>query len=281
VIPIIDTHQHLWDLDRFRLPWIEAGSPLARSHRMADYLAEVDGLGVQKTVYMEVDLDPAQQAEEAEFVIQTTRDAANPMAGGVISGRPASPDFCAHVERFSSTPEIKGIRQVLHGGAPAGACLDPAFVKGMQLLGEKGLSFDLCMRPGELGDAAKLAALCPSTQFILDHCGNGDVQSKDRSDWKRGIDLVAAQPNVVCKISGIVVSAKRGAWSAEDLVPIVEYCAGAFGPDRLVFGGDWPVCTLTASLREWITALRQIVSGWSDERQRKLWHENAVRVYRL
>jgi len=118
-------------------------------------------------------------------------------------------------------------------------------------------------------------------QFILDHCGNANVQSPDLSQWRRDIAAVAERPNVACKISGIVASAKPGAWTAGDLAPIVQHCAEVFGPDRLVFGGDWPVCTLAATLRQWVTALRQIVAAWSEERQRKLFHDNAIRVYGL
>jgi predicted TIM-barrel fold metal-dependent hydrolase len=279
MIPIIDTHQHLWDLNRFRLPWITADSPLGHNHLMEDYLREAAGLNVVKTVYMEVDVDPAQQVQEAEYVIALCRDPQSPMAAAVISGHPASEQFPEYIRRFQDTPEVKGVRQVLHGGTPAGYCLSPEFISGCRILGEMGLRFDICIRPTELLDAAKLADACPDTRFILDHCGNANVQGKDRSQWQRDIAEVAKRSSVVCKISGIVASAKPGEWSAEDLAPIVLHCAEVFGPDRIFFGGDWPVCTLAASLRQWIEALREIVSGWSEENQHKLWHGNAERVY--
>lgn len=282
--PIIDTHQHLWDLTRFRLPWIQQDSVLARSHVMADYLHETAGTNVIGSVYMEVDVAPEQQAEETEYVVDLCRRPDNPMRGAVISGRPAEEGFEAYIRRFTS-PEyggiVKGVRQVLHGGMTAGFCLQPRFTQSIRILGELGLSFDVCIRPDELGDVAKLAAACPDTQLILDHCGNADVQSPDLSQWRRDIDLLAEQSNVACKISGIVVTAKPEAWGADDLAPVVLHCAEAFGPNRIVFGGDWPVCTLTAPLREWIGALRQIVSSWPEDRRRKLLHNNALRIYRL
>ena len=284
VEPIIDTHQHLWDLNRFRLPWIEPGSRLARGHVMEDYLRETEGMNVAGTVYMEVDVAPDQQQEEAEYVIDLCRRPDNPMRGAVISGRPAEAGFDSYIRRITELDDggfIKGVRQVLHGGMPAGFCLQPEFVRSIRLLGELGLSFDACIRPEEIGDAARLAEACPETQLVLDHCGNADVQSPDLSAWRRGIDDLAKRPNVDCKISGIIVTAKPGAWSADDLAPVVLHCAEAFGPDRIVFGGDWPVCTLTAPLRDWITALRQIVADWPDERRTKLLHDNALRIYRL
>jgi predicted TIM-barrel fold metal-dependent hydrolase len=281
--PIVDTHQHLWDLKKFTLPWIKADSPLARSYLLDDYRRATEGLNVVKTVYMEVDVDPAQQDAEADYVIGLCKDFDRTrMAGAVISGRPTSEGFKKYVSRFKGSKQVKGLRQVLHGeGTPAGYCLEPAFVKGIRLLGDLGLSYDICIRPGELPDAAKLINECPDTRFILDHCGNANVQARDRTAWQKGIGEVARRKNVVCKVSGIVASARPGAWSADDLAPIVKHVQEVFGPDRVMFGGDWPVCTLAATYRQWVEALRTIVKDRKEEEQRKLFHDNAVKFYGL
>jgi L-fuconolactonase len=281
-LPIIDTHQHLWDLKQFKLPWIKEGTPLARNFLMSDYFRATEGLNVVKTIYMEVDLDPKQQQREAEFVVAMCQRADNPMVAGVISERPASSTFPRFIDQYKNSAYIKGVRQVLHNeGVPAGTCLDEKFIRGIRLLGQLDKSFDLCMRPGELLDAAKLIDACPDTRFILDHCGNAKVPDKDRTQWKKGMDAVAKRKNVVCKVSGIVASAEKGKWSAEELAPIVNHTLDAFGPDRVMFGGDWPVCTLGATFKEWVTALQAIVKDRKREDQRKLFHDNAVRVYGL
>ena len=101
-------------------------------------------------------------------------------------------------------------------------------------------------------DAAKLIDACPDTRFVLDHCGNADVQAKDRSQWQRDLAAVAERKNVVCKVSGIVASAKPGQWTADDLAPIIRHVQKVFGPDRVMFASDWPVCTLAATLPEWV-----------------------------
>jgi L-fuconolactonase len=307
MLPIIDTHQHLWDLKKFRLPWIKPGTVLAKDHLMSDYLKATEGLNIVKTIYMEVDLDPAQQKEEADFVIEICKRGDTPMVAGVISGRPNSEEFGKYITPFKGNRYIKGVRQILHAQTPAGLCLEPQFTKGIRLLGELGLSFDLCMRPGELGDAVKLVDACPDTRFILDHCGNGEVNmfrrpltpdsvprgtppeergEKDaagRGDkWKRGMEELAKRKNLAaCKVSGIIVSATPGKWKADDLSPIVNHTLDTFGPDRVMFGGDWPVCTQVATYKEWLTALQSIVKERSEEQQRKLFHDNAVRVYGL
>jgi len=279
---IIDTHQHLWDLDRFELPWIEPGSVLDRSYLTADYLEAVAEFRVVKAVYMEVDVAPSLRRVEAEHVIELCRSADHPTVAAVIGGHPGVADFRDYVAPLLPNDCIKGVRQVLQGhGTPPGHCLDSAFVNDVRWLGEQGLCFDICIRCNELADAAELAKRCPDTRFVLDHCGNADVQDGDRSTWQRGIDAVARQENVVSKVSGIVVSADRETWTPEDLAPVVNHTLDAFGPHRVMFGGDWPVCTQTAPLSEWITALMKIVASRSSEEKRLLLHENALLFYDL
>jgi L-fuconolactonase len=279
--PIADPHLHLWDLAQFRLPWIQRESPLNRSYVMRDYLAATAGLNVVKAVYMEVDVEPSQQAAEADHVFDICRRGDTPMVAGVISGRPAADDFAAYLERFRGNRHLKGLRQVLHVPAtPAGYCLAPNFVRGIRLLGERGLSYDLCMRSTDLGDAVRLVEACPDVRFILDHCGNGPVYAQERTQWQRDMERLAQKRNVVCKVSGIVVQARPG-WTADDLAPVINHTLTVFGPDRVMFAGDWPVCTLAASYRQWVEALRTIVRQRPAEEQRKLFHDNAVRFYGL
>ena len=315
MLPIIDTHQHLWDLNRFELPWLETAPSLNRNYVTSDYLAATAGLNVVKTVYMEVDVTAAQHPAEAEHLIELCAADDNPTTGAVIGGDMTSGEFGDYIRRFAGSPAIKGVRQVLHGPAtPEGFCLAPQFVENVRLLGELGLCFDLCMRPSELGDGVKLASQCPQTRFVLDHCGNGDpylingdlpggsgsggqdsfnltiADHRDRDDpfwhdaqqWKDGIAALAALPNTIGKISGIIARTRPG-WTASDLAPAVNHCLDSFGPDRVVFGGDWPVCTLgaEATYRAWVEALKTIIADRSEAEQRKLLHDNAAAFYAL
>lgn len=281
-IPIIDTHQHLWDLTKFRLAWLAGAPSLNRSYLTADYLEATKGLNVVRTVYMEVDVEPEQQVKEAEYVIGLCHDKNTPTAAGVISGRPGLPGFRDYIRRFRTAPEIKGVRQVLHGpGTPRGYCLEPSFVKDIQFLGEQGLSYDLCLRSPELRDGTRLIDQCPGTRFILDHCGNPNVQATDLSQWKRDLADMSERPNVICKVSGILASAKPNAWTVADIAPIVNHVLDSFGPDRVIFAGDWPVCTLGGTFKTWTEGVREIVKSRSPEAQRKLFHDNAVKFYGL
>lgn len=294
-IPIIDTHQHLWDLISFKPPWLNGSDPrISAKHDMADYLNETKDLNIAKAVYMEVDVAPEDQDKEADYVLSLIASKKTPTVAAVISGRPGLPGFGKYMERHRNNGLIKGVRQVLHApSAEKGLCLQPQFVKSVQMLGEIGKSFDLCMRPTELTDGASLAAKCPNTRMILDHCGNADIKAwKSKSDsstaplhtvdqWKRQIEALAKQPNVVCKISGIVAQVVKG-WTADDLAPAINFCLDQFGPSRVMFGGDWPVCKLGgASYAQWVDALKQIVSSRPLEQQKKLFHDNAQAFYGL
>ena len=300
MLPIIDTHQHLWDLTKFKLPWIKPGQPLARNFVTKDYLEATRGLNVVKAVYMEVAVDPSQHVAEAEHVIELCKSADAPTVAAVIGGEPASDRFAGYITRFKGSPYVKGVRQVLFG-KKAELCRDAQFIQGVRLLGELGMSYDICLGPDHLGDAVKLVDDCPDTRFILDHCGNAPPAGNNISggrlrpplsgyrpppsphlaQWRRDIAALAKRPNAICKISGIVAHATKGHWSAETLAPVVDHCLDSFGPDRVVFGSDWPVCTRTATLREWVVALKAIVARRPEAEQRKLFHDNAMRHYGL
>jgi L-fuconolactonase len=157
------------------------------------------------------------------------------------------------------------------------------------------MSFDLCMRPTELADGAKLAELCPDTRFVVDHCGNADPKAFSErlaklapnekpwhavDVWKQDLAKLAGRKNTICKISGIIARAPLG-WTADDLAPVVNYCLDTFGPERVVFGGDWPVCLLGGPLMSWIEALEKIVAGRPAAERTALWSGNAMKFYSL
>lgn len=279
-LPLVDSHVHIWDLEKLQPPWLKNDHQLNHNARWAEYREAAAGLDVAKAVYVEVDVAPADHPLEARLAIELCRDPGNAIAGAVIGGRPADEGFAAYIEPLAKEPAVKGLRQVLHGSTPAGYCLRDGFVRGVRKLGELGLSFDLCMRHADLADGATLIQAAPGTAFILDHCGNPPVFG-DLTAWKRDIDRIAALPNVVGKVSGLASQAKGRSWKPDDFAPVVRHMLDAFGPDRVLFGGDWPVCTIGAPLKDWVDALVQIVSDLPEDRRRKLLHDNAIRAYRL
>lgn len=289
---IIDTHLHLWDPALIQPPWLKSAARIAGRHHLEEYAQATQGLNI-KGVYMEVDVAAADLDAEARHVIGLCEDPATPTVAATIGGRPDAPGFSNYVKRHAASGRVRGVRQVLHGGStPAGHCLGEAFVAGITFLGKEGLHFDLCLRPGELRDGVALAGRCPGTRFVVDHCGNADVKAfhpslapgvardHEADDWRRAMEALAAQPNVICKISGIIARLPEGA-PVESLAPIVNHCLDTFGPDRVVFGGDWPVCLFGGTLRAWVDGLAAIISSRPEAERAALWSGNALRFYRL
>ena len=298
MIKINDTHQHLWDLERLNLPWLENVPALKKEYLSADYLKDAEGTGIYRTVYMEVDAYADHKQKEIEDITLLCKSEEEFMQGMVISGNPEDPEFSEFLAFNSGNHYIKGERQVLHTPEqPPKHCLSTEFLKGSRELGKRGLLFDICIRPAEIQDAVELCRQNPETIFILDHCGNADPyivngQRREntsppdstfvhtRENWQNGIGQLGRLDNVYCKISGIISRVETG-WNLETLAPTVNACLDAFGEDRVVFGGDWPVCTLGASLSEWVAALRQIIHNRPEIQQQKLFHINAERLYNL
>jgi predicted TIM-barrel fold metal-dependent hydrolase len=290
-LPIVDCHQHLWDLTKFRLPWIAKGSLLDRNYVTEDYVPAAKGLNIAQAVYMEVDVALDQKKAEAEYLEELCAGGKTVTKAAVVGGDLTSDQFANYAKSLQGSKFIKGVRQVLHP-LPPRTCLSQTYRENVQLLGKLGLCFDLCIRPGDLSDGRRLVEQCPETRFILDHCGNADVKAwlpeKRRSEkpdhttetWKKDIAALAAKKNIICKISGIIARVPKE-WSADDLSPIVNHCLESFGPDRVIFGSDWPVCLTGASYRQWVTALKEIIAERPLAEQKKLLSENAIKFYGL
>jgi predicted TIM-barrel fold metal-dependent hydrolase len=270
---LVDTHLHLIEPDRFRYPWIAEEPGLQQTFDLAAYRAEAQTLGIAAMLHMEVDV--AEEDIEAETAHVTSLGQG--VVGAIAGCRPASRDFPAMAERLAANPRVKGLRHVFQGNP---AIYDaPLLAENLRRLATLGLSFDLCVYGPELPPATALAASCPNVQFILDHCGKPGTGPLDT--WRRDITAIARLPNVVCKFSGLYSYAAPPEWTLDDLRPAAEHVIGAFGWDRLVWGSDWPVCTLTGSLTRWVEATHALLAGASPDEKRRLFSANAERVYRL
>jgi predicted TIM-barrel fold metal-dependent hydrolase len=276
---IVDTHQHLWDLDLFGYSWCNGIPRLNRSFRLDDYSDATQGLEICKTVFVEPDVDQSFLLDETRWVLKLATEE-NMIEGVVAGGRPEHREFTAYLDQVAGHPKLKGIRRVLHV-QPDELSETPPFVENIRALAEYDLSFDICVLARQLPKAIALIEQCPRVSFILDHCGNPSIKQRETEPWLTHIKTIASLPNVVCKVSGIVVNADPWNWTAEDLRPYVDYVIESFGWDRVMFGSDWPVCTLAASYKRWVETLFGLTAGSGETNQRKLFCENAERVYRL
>jgi predicted TIM-barrel fold metal-dependent hydrolase len=277
---IIDTHQHLWNLDQLPYSWTSNRPTLKRNFLLSDYLEASRGFDVIKTVHVEADVDEPYMLDETMQILALAEDDGNLLSGVVAVARPEYDDFREYLDRIASHPHLKGIRRLLQA-EPDELSTTATFIENVRSLESYGLSFDICLMGRQLPLAIDLVKKCPKVNFILDHCGNPDIKARDYDKWRGWIKELSRYPNLVCKVSGIVVNTDLENWTVEDLRPAVEHVIESFGWDRVMFGSDWPVCTLAATYKQWADALIFLTKDAGETNQEKLFRINAERVYRL
>lgn len=246
---------------------------------MEDYLRAVHGLEIKKSVHLEADVDEAYMLDETRHILALAEQG-NPLEGVVACGRPEKPHFAQYLDQIAGHPKLKGIRRVLHT-QPDEIGQSALFAENIRLLERYGLSFDICVLARQLPVAIRLVRECPGVSFILDHCGVPQVKEHVLDPWRQHILELSKSPNVICKVSGLVAYADPEKWTVEDLRPYINHVVECFGWDRVMFGSDWPVCTLAAPLQKWVDTLLSLTRDAGQEKQQKLFYENAARVYRL
>ena len=280
--PIVDAHLHLWDPQHFAIRWLEGDATLNQRFTPTEYAEHSQGIAIEAMVYLEVDLDPHCALLEPRWV--AARALEDPRIQALVAHAPVE-----HGQRARSfldalvatTPLVKGVRRLLQSEPEVDFCLRPDFVRGVQLLAEYDLSFDICIIHTQLAAATELVRRCPQVSFMLDHLGKPNIKGRQLDPWRAQMRELAALPNVICKVSGAVTEADRERWTSADLRPYVEHAIEVFGEDRVAFGGDWPVALLASSYRRWVETLDELTAGLSAAARRKLWAENAKRFYRI
>lgn len=273
---IIDTHLHLVYPDRFSYPWLAGAPAINRPWPAETYWAEARPLGIEAAIHMEVDVAPGDIDAETGFVIGLPG-----IIGAIAACRPEDADFPDQLERLLALGKgrIRGLRRILHEIDDSVSQI-PLFAENLRRLAAHDLTFDLCLRADQLHLGVALAEKLPEVTFVLDHCGNPDINGAGLDPWRASLKAIAALPNVRGKVSGIVNHCDPD-WTAETLRPYIEHVIASFGWDRVVWGSDYPVVTKTGTLTRWVEATRAVVAGESAQNQEKLFWRNAERIYRL
>jgi L-fuconolactonase len=259
------------------MPWIDGDARLDRGYGRADLAQASAGLTLEAIVYVQVDVMPAYGLLEARWAAEQDPDAIvawAPLEDGAV----ASSYLDALV---AIDPRIKGVRRLIQSEPDPDFPIRPGLLEGLRLLPKYGLSFDICIRHEQLARSVEMVRACPETSFVLDHLAKPGVKAGLLDPWREHISALADLPNVVCKVSGLVTEADHAHWTPADLAPYVAHVLSAFGEDRVLFGGDWPVVTQAATYLDWVHTLADLTASRSAEANRKLWRDNARRVYRL
>jgi L-fuconolactonase len=283
-LSFVDTHVHFWDNARIPHPWLVEVPDIAGPHTPTELVSEAARRVPQPIVFVEASAAPSQGLAEVRWVEDLAARHARQLAiGGIVAF--AAVDQGVETETaldaLRARPLVRGIRQLIQGQADPRFCLRNAFVAGVQSVGARGLSFDLCVKPPQLGSVTELVRLCPETSFILDHAGKPEIRRGLLDPWRAHIAELARLPNVVCKLSGLVTEADPAAWTAAQLRPYVDHLFSTFGPGRLMFGSDWPVVKLAASYQRWLDTALDLVEPLPPAQREAILSGTARRVYRL
>ncbi|GGU39796.1 amidohydrolase family protein [Streptomyces coeruleorubidus] len=273
---VVDAHHHVWDLSVRDQDWIADGSPIRRDFTVKDLLPEARAAGIDRTVLVQTVTVPE---ETPEFLALADEHA---LIAGVVGWtdltRPDVADELARLRELPGGRYLKGIRHQVQGEPDPQWLLRPDVRRGLTAVADAGLVYDLVVLPHQLPACTKAATGLPHLTFVLDHLGKPPIASGALEPWASDLRALAALPNTVCKLSGMVTEADPASWTIDDLRPYAGTVLEAFGPDRLMFGSDWPVCTPAAAYGDVLDTARRL-TGPSDHA--RIFGATATRVYDL
>lgn len=273
----IDAHQHFWIFDPVRDSWISDEMNCLKSDFLPSRLIPLMAAqSIQGCIAVQAD----QSEAESLFLLELGR--LNPFIKGVVGWVDLS---AGNIEErlawFSRFNLLKGFRHILQGESNQAFMLGPAFKHGISALKPYGFTYDILIGAGQLHYLPEFLSAFPDQPFVLDHMAKPPVKSGEISQWKRLIREAALYPNLSCKVSGLVTEASWHSWKPADFRPAMDVVFDAFGPERLLFGSDWPVCTLAAAYGQATGLLEQYCTGLTTSDREKLWGGNAIRFYGL
>jgi L-fuconolactonase len=274
----IDAHHHVWDLNIRDQPWIVNLTPLRRSFGMSELQPLLVDARIERTILVQTVTVPDETPEMLELA-----DAHDEIAGVVGWVDLTATDVDERLAVMRDLPGgafLVGIRHQVQEERDPDWLTREDVLRGLRAIGEAGLAYDLIVTKEQLAAAAAAAVAVPELRFVLDHAGNPSIATREFDRWSNDIATLAALPNVAVKLSGLVTNASPS-WTVDDLRPYVEHVLSTFGPDRAMFGSDWPVCTLHAGYSQVVEAIGLLIESLGETEQADVFGDNAVDWYRL
>ncbi|MEV6026327.1 amidohydrolase family protein [Streptomyces sp. NPDC052036] len=278
---LVDAHHHVWDLAVRDQEWITGPelAPLRRTFSLSDLRPLTERAGVGATVMVQTVTVPE---ETPEMLAQAASD---PLVAGVVGWTDlTAPDVADTLARLRELPDgrrLVGIRHQVQSEPDPRWLVREDVLRGLSAVADAGLAYDLVVLPHQLPAATAAARRLPGLRFVLDHIGKPAIATGALEPWASELRALAAEPNTFCKLSGLVTEADWHGWTFDDLRPFAETALGAFGPHRVMYGSDWPVCTVAADYAEVLDAARALTVGLSVDERAGVFGGTAANAYRL
>ena len=273
----LDSHQHFWKYDAGRHGWItEEMKLLKRDYMPPDLQAELKANGISGCVAVQAE----QSEQETEFLLELAgkHDFIRGIVGWVDLQSPQISDRLRH---FSQFRKLRGFRHILQSEGDDGFMLRPEFCRGIAALREFGFTYDILIYARQLPAALELVARFPEQPFVVDHIAKPPIRTGALAPWAAQMRSLADHENVYCKLSGMITEADWGRWRPEDIHPYLNVVFDTFGPERLMFGSDWPVCLLAGKYQQVRGLIEGYVTRLSIHQQNSIFGLNAARFYGL
>jgi L-fuconolactonase len=274
---VIDSHHHFWKYSREEYAWIGEGQRvLRRDFLPADLKREIDAAKVDGVVSVQA----RQSLEETRWLLELAEK--NDFIRGVVGWAPLiSPDVGKDLEKFAGQKKLKAIRHVLQEEKDDRYAVREDFVRGIASLNKSGMAYDILIYEKQLPASIELVDKFPNQVFVLDHVAKPKIRQRLLSPWRERMKDLAKRENVYCKLSGMATEADHGGWEPADLRPYMDVALEAFGPKRLMFGSDWPVCLLAVTYQRWVATVRDFIAKLSPAEKDRIMGGTAVEAYKL
>jgi len=274
---IIDSHQHFWQVGRFDYPWMSSSVEVLYQDYLPDQLQPVLAEnGVSKTVLVQA----SNSVEESRWLLSLADS--HPFIAGVVGWVDLmSADVGRQLDELSAHPKFKGVRHLVESEPGDDWLVQPEVLRGLHRLADYGLSYDLLVHTRHLKYVPTVTDSCPGLSLVIDHMAKPPIANGEITGWFNELKPVAANPNIQCKLSGLITEANWTTWTPNDLRPFVERALELFGPERLMFGSDHPVCLLAGSYKRVLESFQEILAELNEHDRERIFATNAANFYRL
>ena len=275
-VPVIDSHHHFWEIDRFDYSWMPEGSPLATDYGPEELKPLMANAGVDYTVTVQAVSSP----DEARWLLELAED--NEFIAGVVGWVDLTDPEVGHtLDELQQSKCFVGVRHIWESEEDPGWIVNSGAINGLKELARRDLAFDFLAKPPNLPYIPQVMDQVPDLRAVVDHIAKPLIADHVVEPWLTDLRKVASINGVHCKVSGMITEANHQNWTVDDLRPYVHHVLGMFGSDRLMFGTDWPVCTLAGGYEQVVDTAREILGSLSPAAKADVFGGTAARFYRL